>query len=716
MHPIYRHRHGLIASALALAIVVPANAAALFKYVPGRSQNALVAEQMAQPATKALALLDYDGAGFDASTASLTLTLPTGGLVTAKQTRFEAQADGSRIWYGNFAASAILPGADVKTVIDAGSVVLVSQGKTITGSLQFAGRFYAIRPLENGMHAVMEINQARLPPDHEPAEQTSLLKATAPTQADIQASMEAPAVMAFPAYPDTSLFFVARNAANGPATGRWGGSMTSANLTVPATGSDGTRMQIHLRGWRNATGAGSEGYLYPMDNAITVGGYGADTPSALIVTIEPADNPTLVPGVRYTTAKADLVTLGARAWHRPGSPLIKTFTLGVDMTFSTDRVSNARLTDTEPRAVLPNIETTDGFGFYTTAYDASVGPVQGHWGDCGSGFNMYKVPVLDENGRSAIANVRASRTPDSMNGDVGPVWDAACGYSEAPAAAGSALVLEFRKEDNPQLTSAYYRTQKSVMLATRPWHGKNIPGIAKTVRLDLNVKMQPGFVPVPTTLRVLVVSNAAGESVAGAKLSSLAPLLIAEANEGLRNSGVPVRYELAGTAITQYAQSGTTKTDLGRLRAPTDGYMDEVHALRKEKAADMVVAIMPASGSCGTGYVNANATSAFAVVSASCTKAGAYSFAHELGHNLGAQHDTAQTNTAGENHGYKSAGKWRTVMSYDCAAPSNCPRVNYWSSPYLRYNGEPMGTALRENNARTLENKRFDAGNWRNQL
>ncbi len=87
-------------------------------------------------------------------------------------------------------------------------------------------------------------------------------------------------------------------------------------------------------------------------------------------------------------------------------------------------------------------------------------------------------------------------------------------------------------------------------------------------------------------------------------------------------------------------------TDLSRLRATNDGYMDELHSLRDSYGADLVSLIENEPAYCGYAYRMTSlstsfASSAFSVVHHSCAT-GYYSFAHEIGHNQGAHHDPAQ--------------------------------------------------------------------------
>ena len=60
------------------------------------------------------------------------------------------------------------------------------------------------------------------------------------------------------------------------------------------------------------------------------------------------------------------------------------------------------------------------------------------------------------------------------------------------------------------------------------------------------------------------------------------------ANLSLQNSGVSFRYRMVFLAEISYTESGSSSTDLSRLRSVGDGYLDEVHGLRDYYKADVV--------------------------------------------------------------------------------------------------------------------------------
>jgi hypothetical protein len=185
-------------------------------------------------------------------------------------------------------------------------------------------------------------------------------------------------------------------------------------------------------------------------------------------------------------------------------------------------------------------------------------------------------------------------------------------------------------------------------------------------------------------------------------VAALIALAVAEANQSYVNSGVNLRLTLADSFEHAYSESGKTfDTILGDFIAnPT------VAARRDSSWADLSVLIINQTDYCGLAdAIRATAATAFAVVHFDCAT-GYYSFAHELGHLQGARHDPANdpTNTPFPyGHGFQHVSPppaWRTIMAYNCAG--GCPRLQYWSSPRVQYNGIAMGTATTHDNARVL--------------
>ena len=98
--------------------------------------------------------------------------------------------------------------------------------------------------------------------------------------------------------------------------------------------------------------------------------------------------------------------------------------------------------------------------------------------------------------------------------------------------------------------------------------------------------------------------------------------------------------------------------------------MQSVAAKRKSEKADLVALIINKSDYCGLAdQIMATSATAFAVVYYDCAT-DYYSFAHELGHLMGARHieqDDPGTTPFPYGHGLRHdvSPAWRTVMAYE---------------------------------------------------
>ena len=224
----------------------------------------------------------------------------------------------------------------------------------------------------------------------------------------------------------------------------------------------------------------------------------------------------------------------------------------------------------------------------------------------------------------------------------------------------------------------------------------------------------PGHTPTEdgSEVRVLVVYTPAMQARQGgaAGMQALIDLMIHSANHAFEISGIEPRLVLAHTALVNHVEE-VSGTDLSRLISPDDGYMDEVHALRNEHAADLVH-LLTASfrGPAGTARrigEESLAQENYAAFAVTAT-GGEETFTHETGHNFGLRHDRYVNSTFSAIYpyafGYVNSralvpdapvtARWRTVMAYNngCSnAGLNCPRLLRFSNPEQTHRGDPLG-------------------------
>ena len=184
-------------------------------------------------------------------------------------------------------------------------------------------------------------------------------------------------------------------------------------------------------------------------------------------------------------------------------------------------------------------------------------------------------------------------------------------------------------------------------------------------------------------------------------------LAVAEANFSYRASGIQARLKLAHVVNHSYDETDSSGgTSLGRMRDPSDGHMDNIHALRDQYEADIGV-LITANGTAVVEQILANPENAFAY-SQYDVATGVYSFVHEIGHLLGAQH-LATPESPGSSvpyafgHGYLASNDlWRTIMAYDNNCDAGCFRLPIFSSPNITIQGEAAGTTVLNDNVRVL--------------
>jgi len=169
-------------------------------------------------------------------------------------------------------------------------------------------------------------------------------------------------------------------------------------------------------------------------------------------------------------------------------------------------------------------------------------------------------------------------------------------------------------------------------------------------------------------------------------------------NQTTKNSQIDITYELAGIMNVNYDETGKS---FGYMLNSVQYFMPDVARVRDQVHAHLVSMLVASNELCGAGKPGLTKRYGFSAIS--CIS----SLAHEIGHNFGLNHHWNGT-SVGYNNGYRhepaSGIRFRTQMAYECSPA--CPRVSFYSTPRLSYQGQPLGTVAHHDAARAINERR----------
>ncbi|MDW8479984.1 MAG: diguanylate cyclase [Xanthomonadales bacterium] len=216
----------------------------------------------------------------------------------------------------------------------------------------------------------------------------------------------------------------------------------------------------------------------------------------------------------------------------------------------------------------------------------------------------------------------------------------------------------------------------------------------------------------------VLYSSGIEERYPGSAVQTRINHLVALTNQALSTSAVPVVLRLVDARASGYPDSlGPNADALDALRqglANPAGHpnVGNLRAYAQQTGADLITLLRPhdieTRGNCGIAYLFANdATRGVNVVSdgfSSWSLCADEVYAHEIGHNFGAEHQLGQTSA---NPGYGTAfareGQFHTVMgSFGSGHPDRNRRLLRFSNPEQRCGGLACGIPNVADNARRL--------------
>jgi hypothetical protein len=218
-----------------------------------------------------------------------------------------------------------------------------------------------------------------------------------------------------------------------------------------------------------------------------------------------------------------------------------------------------------------------------------------------------------------------------------------------------------------------------------------VAGVAAPVRLDLLAIWTP---------------EARGALGGTRQLQLIVQNAVDVANTAFANSQIDARLNLVHAREMKVTETGTPEEDLANFQKNK-----EVAALRKSVGADLVTLFVNRMvGACGIGYLmtsdsfsNEFQPYAYSAVKWACGK---LVLAHEVGHNMAANHDRPNAGNASVAlfpfaFGHIVEGQFRTVMAYNNGC-TVCPWIENFSNPNVTRNGFATGVAGDTDNAQVL--------------
>ncbi len=208
---------------------------------------------------------------------------------------------------------------------------------------------------------------------------------------------------------------------------------------------------------------------------------------------------------------------------------------------------------------------------------------------------------------------------------------------------------------------------------------------------------------------VLVLYTPAARQRAGGRDQIVSQLTnaVAVTNTAFARSGVNAVLSAVGIEELPYVEAAGIASDLSAISLGGT-QSATVEARRADVGADLVALVTgrpSSSGGCGTAWIGPSTSAAYSASEQACLYAGQWSFTHEIGHNLGADHAPGDSAPVGASYarGYRD-GTIRTLMAY--AVYGSPLRTLNFSSATVRepaVTGAPTGTSLQDNARRLSE-------------
>ena len=244
-----------------------------------------------------------------------------------------------------------------------------------------------------------------------------------------------------------------------------------------------------------------------------------------------------------------------------------------------------------------------------------------------------------------------------------------------------------------------------------PRHGRSKPRHAHGSPRPVVEAIESRRLLSASVIDVMVLYTPAASFDAGSSLAIRSQInrAVADTNMALANSQVNATVRLVYAGSINYTESGALSSDLLNLQQGVAG-LNSVDSLRTKYGADLVsMWVGPeAGGEAGQAFqpdssANAQAAYGFNVVEQQYATDN-FTFAHEIGHNLGAGHDSSDPTPRAIPYAF---GKTFTLGSYtvgDIMSDAGNERIAYYSDPNVSFQG--ISTGYPDNSVHPADNAR----------
>ncbi len=337
-------------------------------------------------------------------------------------------------------------------------------------------------------------------------------------------------------------------------------------------------------------------------------------------------------------------------------------------------------------------------------------------------FNRTKIEKRDQSNFSWFGNIEGIKTNQivlSVNsGDVsGNIWFQEFYIQIRPKGNGVHSICQINRENIPK--SAHPKTPDlSKQQDTRTRSGpREVESSGAVIRA-----LDDG-----STIDIMVVYTRDAAVLSG-NISSEIQLAIDTTNLCYSNSQVTQRLNLVKMLQVDYNETGDAETDLNNITYSNDAYLNEVHTVRDAYGADVISFLVAKMNDyAGLGWVLTSLSTSFSSHAFNIVQVqyASSTIPHELGHNMGAQHDLFVHPKNGSEintycFGYVNHTKrFQTVMAYynDCRDKGyTCDAIPYFSNPSVTYNGGVTGDATDADVARTLNETALTVSRFRDSV